>query len=465
MARPADSDGIATGRLRRVVPAAELVARTAGESVVDRLRRKDPDPETLVRRADRYVELLGRSKGALMKVGQLMSFVTLSTAVPDESRATFQAAMGRLQAEAPPMAFELAAEMIRADLGERPEVLFEEFDPVPLAAASIGQVHAATTRDGQRVAVKVQYPGVAAAIEADLKNTELLAVLFQLMRSFVPGAHFDMRSMAVEITARVSEELDYVNEARNQMFFADAYAHHPFFRIPRVRPEYSSRHVLTQEFATGLRWADALGADKHLRDSWAEVLYRFYFGSLRMLGAFYADPHPGNYFFHEDGTVTFLDFGCVKYFPPERVALLTDVIKAVVSNDRAALRQAFVAQGAFDDTTGPSADEIAEWYAGPLLFFHDPQPVTLSTERLAEAIRTQYSPFGSSGTVVRRLRTPGDLVFLSRIDLGLISLMAELEATNDWLAVGMEMDFDAPPATELGRRHARWVQTAPTRSR
>jgi predicted unusual protein kinase regulating ubiquinone biosynthesis (AarF/ABC1/UbiB family) len=447
---------------------AGLAARTAGESVLARLRRGDEDPETAVVRAERYVELLGRSKGALMKVGQLMSFVSLGSAMPEENRALFEAAMSKLQANAPPMAPELAAQVLESELGAGPDALFAAFDPIPLAAASIGQVHAGRLHDGTEVAVKIQYPGVAAAIDADLRNTELIAVLLQLVRSFVPGVtRLDPRAIADEISERVLEELDYVTEAKNQTLFARAYEGHPFIHVPKVVDELSTSRILTQELARGTNWHEALRAERALRDSWGEAIYRFFFGSLRRFGAFYADPHPGNYLFHEDGTVTFLDFGCVKFFSALQVEQLTAVIKSVARQNADGIREALITTGVFDSASAPSPEEVAEWYRGPLEFFEGPQPVTLNRERLAASIRAQYSPVGPSGSVVRRMQTPGEWVFLSRIDLGLLSVLTALEATNDWLAIEEEMDFAGPPATEWGRRDATFwaARAAPAFSR
>ena len=200
MAKSRPNDGITTGRLRRSAPMVGVIARTAGESVIAKLRRKDESPEEYARRAERYVELMGRSKGALMKAGQIMSFVSFDSMVPAESRSLYQSAMARLQADAPPMDPALAAEVIRRGARRTPDQVFAEFAPLPLAAASIGQVHGrGSTMAG--VAVKVQYPGVADAIAADLKNTELLAVFMQLLRSFVPGlTRTDPRSIGAELS-------------------------------------------------------------------------------------------------------------------------------------------------------------------------------------------------------------------------------------------------------------------------
>ena len=147
-----------------------------------------------VRTAERYAELLGRSKGALMKAGQMLSFVSAGPAVPAEFQSIYQTALARLRDEAPPMAPELARSVLERELGQRTESVFAEFDWEPLAAASIGQVHAARLHDGRAVAVKIQYPGVADAIQADLKNNELLATFLGLMFGLSPRKmSFDLR--------------------------------------------------------------------------------------------------------------------------------------------------------------------------------------------------------------------------------------------------------------------------------
>jgi predicted unusual protein kinase regulating ubiquinone biosynthesis (AarF/ABC1/UbiB family) len=451
----AGDDGIATGRVRRAAPLAGMAARATGDAVIAALRRdrgRDAtDSTAYARRAERYVEVMGRSKGALMKVGQLMSFVPLASAIPAENRRIYQAAMSRLQADAPPMAPELAAEVIRYELGAAPEQVFAHFEPLPFAAASIGQVHAARLHDGTRVAVKVQYPGVGEAIRADLKNAELLAVFFQLLRSVIPGlTQIDPKAIASEIAERVTEELDYRVEAANQQAFADAYRGHPVMRIPEVVAELTTGRVLTQGLAEGRTWAKALDAPQSLRDQWGEVIFRFVFGSLRRLCLFNADPHPGNYLFGDDGTVTFLDFGCVKRFTGQQVAGLRDVVRATIRQDADQLWQAFVDAGMFDADHAPTPAEVLAWYSAPFKMLLDPQPFTITPELVAELIAAEFSPAGPAGNVVRTLRSPADYVFLSRIDLGLMSVLGELRATADWRAIEMELDFDAAPSTPIG---------------
>ena len=450
-AAPDLPDGIAQGRLRRAAPLAGLAARTTGEAVVTALRRRTRQPEDYTRRAERYVELLGRSKGALMKAGQILSFVPVGS-MPSENRAAFQAAMSRLQANAPPMATELAAAVVAEELGRAPEAVFAEFSPRPVAAASIGQVHDARLHDGRRVAVKVQYPGVAEAIRADLANTELLAVLFRMLSSLAPGlTQTDPREVAAEISERIGEEVDYRIEAKNQTLFADAYRGHPFIRVPEVVAELSTGRVLTQEWADGLGFAEAVAADPDLRDRWGESIYRFVFGSLRRLCAFNADPHPGNYKFGLDGSVSFLDFGCVKHFTRAQVTSMQKAVRAVVNDDPDGVLAGFVEMGVFGPDRPPDpADVMALWRPAmePLL---GPQPFAMSQDRVAAVLADGMSFAGPAGRARRAVSAPRDFIFLTRIDFGLMSVLAELGAAGYWRAIQQEHDEGADPVTDMGR--------------
>lgn len=292
---PGDSsvDRIPGGQVGRAAPVAGLVARTAGEAVVAALRRRAggvEDPERHVRSA----ELLGRSKGALMKAGQALSFVSMGPAVSPELQSAYRTAFARLRADAPPMAPELVRSTLEAELARSIESAFVEFDVEPLAAASIGQVHAARLPDGRAVAVKVQYPGVAEAIAADLRNSELLATFLSLLMGMWPRrVHLNLRDMAREIGEQIQAELDYRREAVNQSEFAARWRGHPFIRVPAVISELSTCRVLTQELAHGLSWERALTAEQGLRDRWAEVIHRFAYGSANHFRIFNADPHPG----------------------------------------------------------------------------------------------------------------------------------------------------------------------------
>ncbi|HZT66591.1 MAG TPA: AarF/ABC1/UbiB kinase family protein [Acidimicrobiales bacterium] len=453
--RTARSAGPPTGRIRRTAPVARLAARTAAGKVVAAVRRRTGGDmsEFHARSAERYAELLGQSKGALMKAGQMLSFV--GAAFPEEQRQVFQSALRGLQADAPPMAYPVAAAMFEAELGRRPEQVFAEFGEAPVAAASIGQVHEARLPDGRRVAVKIQYPGAADAIRADLDNLELLATVVGAARTLVPGlSRMDTRAVAEEIAGRIDEELDYRKEAENQGAFARAYRGHPFIHVPEVVPELSTDRVLTQQFVDGWRWSDALSADQALRDRWGEVIFRFAIGTLRRHGLFNADPHPGNYLFHPDGTVTFVDFGCVKRFARHQIELIQDIVRAAVKDDGDTLHAKFVEVGMLPATGGPSPDEVLAWYADGFEMFRGRQPYTLTPEAVAAFQTQEMDLTGPHARVLRSLNPPPDFVFLARIDLGMLSVLAELRATGWWEAIRAELDDGADPVTELGRAEA-----------
>ena len=453
--------GIPQGRVRRTAPIAALTARTAGEAVVVALRRKatgTEDPDFHARSAERYAELLGRSKGALMKAGQLLSFTALGPTVPSEFATAYQSALSRLRADVPPMPEALVRPVLEQELGRRTEAAFAQFDWTPLAAASIGQVHAGRLLDGRRVAVKVQYPGVADAIRADLRNTELLATFMSLLAGLSPRrVSLDVRGVADELGERIMEELDYRTEAAYQAEFAGYYAGHPFINVPTVITELSGECVLTQELAEGRSWEEALQANVECRNRWGEVLCRFVYGSQSRYGVFHADPHPGNYLFHDDGSITALDFGCVKRMSREQLDQVYAILRAELAGDEYGTWRASVDAG-FYAADGPvTPREVYEyWHDGDEMYWGE-QPFTVTPEYAATAIEQRYSPTGPSGHAYRNSTAPGELATLVRIDTGLVSLLGALRATNDWKSMIAETIRGAEPTTELGRREAEFL--------
>ena len=444
------------GRLRRTAPLAALSARTAGEGVVDVLRRRlhgehGASIEFHVRNAERYADVLSRSKGVLMKVGQLLSFVDISAAIDRTYGDVYQAAFASLQADAEPMDLVLVAAMIESELGRGPEELFAEFSPTPIAAASIGQVHVARLHDGTEVAVKVQYPGVADAIADDLANTELLFTFLKIAKGVVPQfRNFDVRAMADEFCERISEELDYGAELANQVEFIEYYSGHPFVRVPEVYPELSSDRVLTMEMVHGRRWTETADVDQALRDRWGEIVDRFFFGSIARFGMFNADPHPGNYLFHDDGTVTFLDFGCVKRLRPETQRGFWDIPIATLANDPDRLLRVYTEAGFCRPDDPPPADKLFAWFRQNFAALHRPQPFTFTPEFVAEVLGHLTN---MDKDVRRHSNVPKDFVFTNRIFFGLYSILGALHATADWRAV-FDENVTGQPTTSLGRLEA-----------
>ncbi len=202
--------------------------------------------------ARQLVTILGSMRGAAMKVGQSLSTVDMGL-VPEEVRPEFQAILAELQHSAKPSPFRDVKRIVEHDLGAPIDELFARFDREPIAAASIGQVHRAALADGREVVVKVQYPGIAEAIESDMKN---LALGLKLLRTLVPG--IDTAAIADEIKERIYEELDYELEAQNQRTFARLYKDHPFVVVPEVLTRLCGRRVLVSEFVEGRRFEDVL---------------------------------------------------------------------------------------------------------------------------------------------------------------------------------------------------------------
>jgi len=395
--------------------------------------------------AEDVATTLGAMKGVLMKIGQMASYVDdgLSPAV--------RRTLSRLQDSVPPMSAELAAGVITEDFGRRPEELFARWDGEPIAAASIGQVHRAITRDGRAVAVKVQYPGIAETIAADLQN---VALLRRMLKITAPSQ--DVDELLTELRERVGEELDYQREARNQQLFADHYRGHPTVHIPDTVGELCTRRVVTTDLADGARFAELAGWSQHERDLAAETIYRFTFRSLYEAQAFNGDPHPGNYLFHGGGRVTFLDFGLVKHFSPGELQPLMDMVRYLcVEDDPEAFRASMVHAGFLRPDTPLSTDTVVEHMA----VFYDtvrrPGPVTMTGDYASAVVRRFFdlrSPLAAYVSV------PRSYVILQRINLGLFAILGELAATADWRAIAEEIwpFMQGPPATPMGEAEAAW---------
>jgi predicted unusual protein kinase regulating ubiquinone biosynthesis (AarF/ABC1/UbiB family) len=426
-------------------------ANRAQYAVASADRRASLDEELQLRTAEQVTAALGNMKGALMKLGQLASFV--DDGMPEPVRQ----ALAQLQADAPAMSGALAAGVVAEELGAAPDVVFAEWDPVPLAAASIGQVHRARTADGRAVAVKVQYPGVDRAIAADLDNLDLMGLVGPLLYGGL-----DIEAMTQEIRERVLEELDYELEAENQRLFARFYDGHPNIRVPGVVDELSTRRVLTTELVDGARFDEVERWPQDERDLAAEALYRFAFSSIYRLHAFNGDPHPGNYLFAPGGRVHFLDFGLVKRFTQSDIdGLLALVHRAVVDRHPGSVLEACERVG-FLVPGSPVTDEVAEDFTS--LFFemvsrHGER--TITPEWASEVSRRFLTARATHAEVAQWGNIPAPYVILQRINLGLMSILGRLRATADWRAISEELwpDVAAGPSTPMGEADAAWLGT------
>jgi len=447
-------------RLRRNARIAALGAKvglghagTAARKVfAGAARREQLSRDREMRTAQQVAAELGDMKGALMKLGQMASY--LDDGLPEPLRL----ALAQLQAAAPPMSHDLVDEVFMQEFGALPSDLFVTWDPDPIAAASIGQVHRAVLRDGDddvAVAVKVQYPGVADAIESDIRTADLLGTLLAFgFKSLDPDA------MVAEIKERLTEELDYSREARNQQIFADFYRDHPFIHVPKVFASMSTSKVLTTELVSGSTWADVLTWDQDARDKVAESIFRFVFRSLYRFRAFNGDPHPGNYIFHDDGRVSFLDFGLVKYFSEAEMDTFQRMIKAAaIDHDVEAFRSIVEDAGLLRKDAPITTDDAGSYFS----HFYEPvsesREMTWTSEYATSIVR---HTFDRSSPIAQYATVPKSFVFIQRINLGLYALLGQLGARGNYRRIAEELwpMTNSPASTALGRLEADWLASA-----
>jgi predicted unusual protein kinase regulating ubiquinone biosynthesis (AarF/ABC1/UbiB family) len=445
-----------TGRLRldRARAALRLAARggaryagnaprlfaAAGE------RRQQLREDLALQTAEDVVATLGAMKGVMMKIGQMASYVDdgLSPAV--------RHTLARLQDSVPPMSPELAAAVVEEELGVPPERAFGRWDPRPIAAASIGQVHRAVTLDGRAVAVKVQYPGIAETIAADLRN---VALLRRMLRIAAPAQDAD--ALLSEVRDRILEEVDYRREAASQRLLAAYYDGHPTIGVPGIITELSTRRIVVSELSGGARFAELAAWPQHERDLAAETIYRFVFRSLYQVRAFNGDPHPGNYLFQRGGRVTFLDFGLVRHFSPAELQPLMQMARTIcVEHDPEAFRRSLEDAGFLRSGAPISTQAIVEHLAVFYDTLREPGPLTITSEYASSVVRRF---FDVRSPVAAYISVPRPYVILQRINLGLFAVLGELSATADWRAISEEIwpFVRGPAATPMGEAEAAWL--------
>jgi len=425
-------------------------AGTSARKLFASAERKDQlSRDREMKSAQQVADELGNMKGALMKLGQMASY--LDDGLPEPLRL----ALSQLQSNAPPMSIDLVHQEIKRELGKSVNEMFVEFDDEPIAAASIGQVHRAILRTphGDRaVAVKVQYPGVAEAIDADLRTADLLGTLLAFgFKSLNP------EDMVAEIKDRLREELDYKKEAENQQLFADFYKGHPFIHVPEVLHDYSTSRILMTELVSGSSFAELLTWPQEQRDMAGEAIFRFVFRSLYRFRAFNGDPHPGNYIFHKGGKVTFLDFGLIKHFTVDEMNMFQSMVKAaVLDNDMETYRRVIEDAGMFQKDAPFSTEEAGDYFA----HFYEPvresKQMTWTTGYATSIVR---HTFDRTSAIAQYATVPKSFVFIQRINLGLYALLGQLGASGNFRRISEELwpMTNAAPSTSMGELEAEWL--------
>jgi len=447
-----DDRSIPKGRLRRTAQMGSALgtegARWAGTRAANLTRSEEEAQARLDQRhmeaAERMVDTLGTMKGAAMKIGQLASFIDTDF-LPEEYRELYQDKLADLRTSAPPMPWSKVVSVLEEEWEDPVEELFEDFEHEAAAAASIGQVHRATLPDGRRVAVKIQYPGVAEALRADMQNA---GMIMRLAKAIAPG--LDAKAAAEELKERVLEELDYEYEAQNQRAFSRGYRGHPFIYVPDVITRLSRGRVLVTEWVDGVSFEELKERPQAERDRFAEIVFRFCFGSIYHLQHFNADAHPGNYLLMDDGKVAFLDFGMTKQLDKEQIELEIAALEAVFVSDPERLRVALHDLGFINNPKKVDAEKLMEHVKVVGGWYMEDREVTIDSQRVMDAIAAA-DPRSEFFDLMRRENIPANELMGRRMEVGVLAVLGQLGATRNWYRIGREWWFGDEPATELGR--------------
>jgi predicted unusual protein kinase regulating ubiquinone biosynthesis (AarF/ABC1/UbiB family) len=415
-----------TGGMARFVVGAS--GQQAGAAILrlgaNRREATEPTAEDLEKLGDLLAKALGRYKGGLMKVGQMLSYLDFMN-VPDSVRA----ALAKLQVTSPPFRPEVVASVFESEIGQSPERAFARWSPRPFAAASIGQVHRAELKNGVQVAVKIQYPGVEKAISNDLRSASLMAAILQPF-----AGEFDAKAVSAEIRQRLIEECDYLLEASNQERFRALFSDWGDTIIPKTFAEFTTKRVLTTEFVRAQSLQPfARQASQARRNAAGRTIFSMVWTSILKHHCFNCDPHPGNFLFAED-KIVFLDFGCVRSFDPHFIDRWRGLLRATIEgNDQA--HRTYV--DALKISPPPEKRERFDYgyHMKVSKYLHRPwlgdQPFRYSHDYVKESLSLMISRNPNASYT----RIPPEFVFVNRLQWGLNSILAVLGAEANWRAL------------------------------
>jgi predicted unusual protein kinase regulating ubiquinone biosynthesis (AarF/ABC1/UbiB family) len=438
--------------------AAGQAIRQAGTHAANVGRTEDGKKAALERRhfeaAEQIVTALGTMKGAAMKVGQVMSFLDVGL-VPEEYREDFQKKLAALRDAAPTVTFKDMRKVMEEELDDPLDEIFDELDQEPIAAASIGQVYRARLTDGRPVAVKVQYPGVAAAVRADMQN---LGLILRLAKRIAPG--MDPKAIGEEIRDRIHEELDYELEAQNQRTLARIFRGHPFIVIPDVVTSLSRERVLVTEYVEGTGFEEIKGYSQEDRDRVGEIMFRFYFGCLYRHHQFSGDPHPGNSMLLDDGRVAFFDFGLFKRMPPGTVELEIEVQRAVIEGDIETIMRVGAESGFLPEPEKFRPERVLEHFRAATSWYTVDEYIQLTPEWATQVLIDMGDPRSEYFGQLRHESAPPDHLFGRRMEVLTLAVIAQLRARGNFHRIAREWLYGDEPETALGRQEATFFARA-----
>lgn len=424
-----------SGRFGRMMRIGGLAASVAGSAVARRIgtafkseeERAAALRDSLVGNAGQIVKTMGEMKGAAMKLGQMLSVAP--EALPRE----FLEEMKALQKDTPPMPFEMVTEEFEKATGQSIVSAFRYFDPTPIGAASIGQVHEARLFDGRRVAVKVQYPGIADTLESDLRN---LGSLMTMGRVVADKASLD--AILDEVRSGILEEADYEREAKNLQEFGAILAEHPKVVVPKVVAELSAERVLTMEFIQGTKLdvaIDALSSQEE-KDALGYTFSEIFVWMFHERFVLHADPHPGNFLLTEDGRIAFLDFGCMRRYEPEFCDLWIDLLVAKWQHAPERLPGIFEALGyrpqrGYGGPTERQLSELCEIVSQPFLYDRDFDWGRWQPQK-------EMEQFVKGNLDLMRWAAPPAAVFYFRVAAGVWGFLQRSKVRGNWHQLAQE---------------------------
>lgn len=424
-----------SGRLGRMMRIGSLAASVAGSAVARRMgaslksdeAKRDALRDSLVGNAEKVVRTMGEMKGAAMKLGQMLS------AAPEALPREFMEQIKSLQHDSPSMDFEMVSQQIERSLGRPLVDVFRYFDPEPVGAASIGQVHEAKLFDGRRVAVKVQYPGIADTLDSDLKN---IGSVLSMGRVIADKAVLD--AFLQELRVGIIDEANYELEADNLRKYGAILEKHPRVVAPKVIDDLSSEHVLTMEFLEGKKLDVAIDAmtTREERDEIGFAFSEIFVWMFHEQFVLHADPHPGNFLLMPDGKIGFLDFGCMREYDAQFCDGWLDILIAKWTHDREGLPAIFERLGyrgmrGNDGATAKQLDELCEIILQPFLYDREFDWGPWHPER-------QMQTFVKGNLNIIQYAAPPRAVFYFRVAAGIWGFLQRSSIRGNWYHLARE---------------------------
>ncbi|HWH12272.1 MAG TPA: AarF/UbiB family protein [Solirubrobacteraceae bacterium] len=451
-AGPTRGRGARSARLGRVVAGGAV--RWAG----DRLDGRGTAPEQSRRRGDRMVatvdalvDQLAVMRGAAMKAGQVLSTIEFPGLEPDQA-AYLQGRLASLRDNVAPVGWSRMRKVIEAEWGRPADQVLAEIEREPAAAASIGQVYRGRTHSGTAVAIKVQYPGIAEAVESDMRNLRLLS---PMLRKLIPGV--EVKALLGELGERIAEECDYELEAGNHRRLARYWRGHPFIRVPNVEGDLSGRRVLVSEWVDGMGFDEVADQPDGVRDRYAEILYRFFYGTITGLDLVLGDPHPGNYLLCGDGRVAFFDFGMLRRLPADYLRREGDVARAIREGDAASMLETLGELGYLPGAAGDWDGELMLDYMREVSWWLEATDRLEPRDLWRSAAPLRGEDGGEHMTQLRRMTFPPEALLLRRMEALLFQSVTAIRARAPWGGLMRELVEGERPVGRLGDEHARWL--------